>query len=203
MRRTRSELTRSKLMRSALLLTLALAGCFGARADPSTFFQLSPVPPPAAQSPVAASVGLGPVTVPAYLDRLQLVTRLSDNQLDVNETERWAEPLDEGITRTLQVNLAALLPGSTYVRYPWYADEAPDYAVQLELRRFEGDGVGLATLEGTWSLSRGNERVGGRAVRIDETGAGPTRTEQVATLSRLLATLSAEIATASRGAVGR
>jgi uncharacterized lipoprotein YmbA len=188
---------------AGLLLTLTLVGCFGPRADPSSFFQLSPVPPPAAESPMATSVGLGPVTVPAYLDRLQLVTRLSDNQLEVNETERWAEPLDEGITRTLQENLAALLPGSTYMRYPWYADEAPVYALKLELRRFEGDGVGLATLEGTWSLARGTERVGGRAVRLDETGAGPTRTDQVATLSRLLATLSGEIASAIRGAAGR
>jgi uncharacterized lipoprotein YmbA len=186
-----------------VLLTLALAGCFGPRADPSSFFQLSPVPPPAAQASVAASVGLGPVTVPGYLDRLQLVTRLSDNQLEVSETERWAEPLAEGITRTLQENLAAQLPGSTYVHYPWYADEAPDFALQLELRRFEGDGVGLATLEGTWSLARGDERVGGRAVRLDETGAGPTRSDQVATLSRLLATLSTEIATAIRGGAGR
>lgn len=185
-----------------LLLTLGLGGCFAPRADPSTFFQLSPVPPAAVQPAVPVSVGIGPITVPAYLDRLQLVTRVSENQLAVNETERWAEPLAEGIARTLQENLATLLPGSSYVRFPWYADVAPDYALQIELRRFEGDGVGLAVLEGTWSLSRGEERVGGRAVRIEETGAGPTRTEQVAVLSRLLSTLSGEIASAMRGARG-
>jgi uncharacterized lipoprotein YmbA len=188
---------------AGLLLTIAIAGCFGPRADPSTFFQLSPVPPPAAQSPLSASIGLGPVTVPAYLDRLQLVTRLSDNQLEVNETERWAEPLAEGVARTLEENLSALLPGSTYVRFPWYAAAAPEYAVQLDLRRFEGDGVGLAVLEGTWSLSRGGEPIGGRTLRLEETGAGPTRADQVAVLSRLLSSLCSEIAVAVRGSAGR
>jgi uncharacterized lipoprotein YmbA len=190
-------------MGSGVLLTLALGGCFGPRADPSTFFQLSPVPAPAAQSAAPVSIGLGPITVPAYLDRLQLVTRLSDNQLDVNETQRWAEPLSEGVARTLQENLTQLLPGSTYVRFPWYASEAPQLAVSVDLRRFEGDGDGLAVLEGSWSLSRRGEQVVGRAMRIEESGAGPTRSDQVATLSRLLGTLSAEIAGAVRGAVGR
>jgi hypothetical protein len=190
-------------MGSALLSSLALAGCLGARADPSTFFLLSPVPPPASTAPISASIGLGPITVPPYLDRLQMVTRLSDNQLEVNETERWAEPLAEGIVRVLQENLAAQLRASSFVRFPWYASEAPDYAVSVELRRFEGDGIGTVVLDATWSLSRGDVEVAGRAARIEETGGGPTRADQVAVLSRVLAELSAEIAAAVRGAAGR
>lgn len=154
-------------MGNALLLTLALAGCFGPRADPSTFFHLSPAPAPTSTVPMPVSIGLGPITVPAYLDRLQLVTRLSDNQLDVNETERWAEPLAEGLTRTLHQNLAGLLPGSSYVRFPWYPSDAPQYSVSLEVHRFEGDGVGLAVLDVHWSLMREGEQVGGRTVRIE------------------------------------
>lgn len=187
----------------ALLVGLVPAACFGPRADPSTFFQLSPVPAPAPESSVAVSIGLGPITVPAYLDRLQIVTRLSANQLDVSETERWAEPLPESVLRTLQEDLAALLPGASFVRYPWYASAAPDYAVSVELRRFEGDGVGTVVLEATWTLTRAGERVGGRNVRFEETGGGPTRGDQVAVLSNVLAQLSAEIARGVRGASAR
>jgi uncharacterized lipoprotein YmbA len=188
---------------AALFLTLTLAACFGPRADPSTFFLLSPVPPPAVEAPVQASIGLGPIILPAYLDRLQLVTRLSDNQVEVSEVERWAEPLLESVERALQENLAALLPGSTFVRFPWYARDAPDYAVSIEVRRFEGDGVGTVVLDATWTLTRGDQRVGGRTARIEETGGGPTRADQVAVLSRVLAQLSAEIARGVRGAPGR
>jgi len=192
-----------KRVGSALLLTLVLTACFGPRADPSTFFQLSPVPAPVVESPIAVSLGLGPVTLPAYLDRLQIVTRLSPNQLDVSETERWAEPLSESVLRTLQQNLAELLPGSSFVRFPWYPSEAPTYAVSVDVHRFEGDGVGTVVLDASWTLSRLGDRVDARAVHLEETGGGPTRADQVAVLSRLLAQLSTEIARGVRTATSR
>jgi uncharacterized lipoprotein YmbA len=190
-------------VRGCLLLTLGLAGCLGPRADPSAFFLLSPVPPPAAEAPASVFVGVGPITIPAYLDRLQMVTRLSDNELAVSEIDRWAEPLEESIARTLEENLAALLPESSFVRFPWYASEAPDYAVSVELRRFEGDATGTVVLEARWSLSRGDAQIDERTARFEEAGGGPNRADQVAAQSRALAQLSAEIARALRGTAGR
>ena len=44
----------------------------------------------AAQGPV---IGVGAVTFPKDLDRPQIVTRASRNQLTLGEFDRWAEPL--------------------------------------------------------------------------------------------------------------
>ncbi|MGD2047005.1 MAG: PqiC family protein [Gemmatimonadota bacterium] len=183
----------------ALLLTTA---CLGPREDLSAFFLLSPAPPPTDQAPVPVMVGIGPVTIPGYLDRPQIVVRLSDNEVALSETDRWAEPLGENVVRTLEENLAGLLPGSSYVAYPWYESEAPDYAVALDVRRFEVDSGGAVVLEGTWRLSRGGSEVDARTVRITESASGPDRAASVAAQSRALAELSREIAGGVRAARG-
>lgn len=179
------------------------AGCLGPRADTSAFFLLSPVPPPAAESPVPVRIGLGPITIPGYLDRLQMVERLSDNELAVSEVDRWAEPLGGNIGRTLEANLAALLPGSAYVAFPWYASEAPDLAVSVTFRRFEADASGAVALEATWRLTRDGADVDGGAALFEDQANAPGRAATVEAQSRVLAELSAEIAAAVRRAGGR
>jgi len=176
------------------------AACLNPRGDPSAFFLLSPASPPTNQSPVPVSVGIGPVTIPGYLDRPQMVVRLSDNEIAVSETDRWGEALGESIMRTLEENLTGLLPGSSYVRYPWYPSEAPDYAVALDVRRFEADAGGDVVLEATWRLRRDGAEVGARSVRLSESADAPDRGSAVAAQSRALAELSREIADAVRTA---
>ena len=61
----------------------------------------------AAQGPV---IGVGPITVPKYLDRPQIVTRSGRNQLALGEFDRWAEPLQDNVLRVLAENLAFLIP---------------------------------------------------------------------------------------------
>jgi uncharacterized lipoprotein YmbA len=190
------------MRRFALLGVALLAGCLGPRQDTSAFFLLSPVPPPAAEAPVPVAIGVGPVAIPGYLDRPQVVVRLSDNEIALSDADRWAEPLAANIARTLVENLAALLPGSSYVTFPWYASEEPDLALALEFRRFEADASGAVTLEATWSLARAGARVDGGTALIAEAADGPGRAAAVAAHSRALAELSRQIAVAVRR-VGR
>jgi uncharacterized protein len=191
-------------MRRSLLVGVAvLSGCLGPRQDTSAFFVLSPAPAPTAGTPLPISIGLGPITLPGYLDRPQIVVRLDDNQLALSDSDRWAEPLSDNVTRTLEANLAALLPGSTYVHYPWYASAAPDYAVALEVRRFEADAAGAVVLDATWRLSRGGSVVDRQVARLEEAAGGPERVAAVAAQSRALGQLSAQIAAVVRRAAGR
>lgn len=188
-------------MKRFLLGALVLvAACLGPREDPSAFFLLSPAPPPTDQAAVPVVVGIGPITIPGYLDRPQIVMRLSDNEIAVSETDRWAEPLAENIARTLEESLAGLLPGSSYVRYPWYPSGAPDFAVALDVRRFEIDASGGVVLEATWRLSRDGDAVGERSVRVAESAAAPGQGPAVAAQSRALAQVTREIAAGVRAA---
>ncbi len=192
------------MRRVATVGLVALAACLGPREDTSAFFLLSPAPPPPASSaPVAVAVGLGPILLPGYLDRAQIVVRVSDNQIALASTDWWAEPLASNLQRTLQENLAGLLPGASFVAYPWYPSETPDHAVAITFRRFEADAAGAVVLDATWEVTTDGTRADGRATRIEEPAAAPDRAAAVAAQSRALARLAEEIATAVRRAAGR
>jgi hypothetical protein len=181
-------------------MLVPLAGCLGPQQDSSAYFLLSPAPVPTESTPVPVVLGLGPVTIPGYLDRPQIVVRLSENEVALAEADRWAEPLGGHFTRTLGENLSMLLPGSSHIEYPWYESEAPDFALSLKLRRFEADATGGVVLDATWRLSRGSALVDGGAARIVESARGPERTAAVAAQSRALGQLSSDIAAAVRRA---
>jgi uncharacterized lipoprotein YmbA len=164
---------------------------------------LSGAPTATQGTPVPVAIGIGPIALPGYLDRPQVVVRVGPNELSLSESDRWAEPLAENVARTLEENLAGLLPGSSFVDYPWFAAEAPDFALSLDVRHFEADAGGTAVLDATWQLRRDGAAIAGRSVRIEEEAEGPTRGAAVAAQSRALAALSQEIAGAVRTAAGR
>lgn len=191
-------------MKRSLLMALALAaGCLGPRSDPSAFFLLSPAPAPEGATPVPVALGIGPVSIPAYLDRPELVVRVDENQITLAGADRWAEPLGDNIVRTLEENLGGLLPGSSYVDYPWFESESPDYAVSLDVHRFEVDVAGTVVLEAEWWLRDRDGAVDGGSARIMESAAGAERVDGVAAQSRALAELSRRIAARLRSASGR
>src|SRR5262245_63848315 len=101
---------------------LGLSGCLG-RTPPTQFYVL-PSPPggpaaPAGASPRALTVGVGPVTVPPYLDRPQIVTRTSPVKLALADFDHWAGPLADTIARGLVEHLGLLIPTERVVLYPW------------------------------------------------------------------------------------
>jgi len=106
------------------LITLALcaimvAGCLSPRKDDSKFYVLSPV---GGDSSTAASsrqilLGLGPVKLPDYLDRKEVVTRFGPNRVELSSVDRWAEPLDADFKGQDYAELlkARLSPYGSYV----------------------------------------------------------------------------------------
>lgn len=188
------------------LVVIAGGGCRlpGPVADRSTFFDLTPLLAldgrPAGS--LDAAVGLGPVTIPGYLDRPQLVTRVGPNELRLASGARWAEPLREGIVRTLQQNLLAASGARSVTLYPWSTATTVDLAVVVDVVRFEPDERGDAELLARWSV---REAPHGRVVavresRIAEPVEGNGTAAEVAALSRALGGLAQEIATALRAA---
>ena len=97
------------------------------------------------------SLGIGPVLVADYLDRVQ-ITLVKDSVLEVDEFNRWGEPLDAGITRVLMEELSAQLASGKLVRFPWRGDEIPELRIKvmvLELNRQNN----VALMKVAWSLS--------------------------------------------------
>src|SRR5262245_5343951 len=84
---------------------LLLAGC----ASPSSrFYSLSAAGTPAA-TPSDLSVVVGPVIIPAAVDRAQMVVSTGPNQVRVDEFNRWVGPLQSGIASVVAENLVAML----------------------------------------------------------------------------------------------
>lgn len=136
------------LIASALLLT----GC--AESKPSRFYVLTPLD--AAKEPTGAigpALGVGPVVIPQYLDRPQIVTRSSDNRLDLAEFDQWGGRIGDNITRALAENLSGLLKTDRVSIYPWTDSSALTAQISVDITQFERDQSGTVTLTAFWTIA--------------------------------------------------
>ena len=102
---------------------VVLGGCAGT-SPPVNLYVLSSLPQSAAdtqsdpeESKIA--IGIGPIKLPEYLDRSQIITRISPNELRVAAFDRWAENLKSSFPRILMENLATLLNTDQVALYHW------------------------------------------------------------------------------------
>jgi uncharacterized lipoprotein YmbA len=139
-----------KRISAGLCLLLCLVSC--ATSPPSNFYRLTPAADhaPGGSTP---SLGIGPVDIPEFLNRNALVYTRGGNQLQLAESERWAEPLDDGITRVLGLNLSALLQTESLRFFPWDLRQAPDYGVRINILELDARD-GQAILVADWLLYR-------------------------------------------------
>jgi uncharacterized lipoprotein YmbA len=145
----------------------------------------------------SVTIGVGPVTVPSYLDRSQIVTRTSADQVELSMFHRWAEPLEDGMSRTLAEEIGAHVPSDRIVMFPWRgaAARAIQYQVVVAVVRFDGRPGGEVTLDTRWRIlgSNGDELAFRRSTVI-EAAAGPGYDRMVAAMARALVALAQEIA---------
>jgi uncharacterized protein len=151
------------------------------------------------------TVVVGPLQLPGYLDRPQLVMRLPDGRIGLRELDRWAEPLDAVLTRTLAENLARLTGSQRIVTFPPANRVAADLRVAGRVIRFDTDPAGMAILQVQWSVEDGGGQVL-LPVRTAEFSAQATGEEPAAlvaalsdALARFAAELAAELVAAAEG----
>lgn len=145
-------------MRLPLILTwlavlcIALSGC--GKTPPSTFYVLDSANTVELETPLACnlSIGIGPVSIPAYFDRTQLVTRSGKNTITIHEYDRWGDSFKKQLVETLAENLSILLQTSQIVLFPWERALRPTYQVFVTLRHFEGEIGKTITLKATWRI---------------------------------------------------
>jgi uncharacterized lipoprotein YmbA len=188
------------LASAGLAAALLLVGC--ADSQPTRFYTLSPLmaarsdtPPPVKPD---LTIGVGPVTMPPYLDRSQLVTRAGSNRVALADFDSWAEPLDGLFARVLAENLAILLGTDDVLLLPQRRLLPLDYQVEVDVTRFDVDTSGNAVLDARWWVfDQDGERLlrNGHSAITERTQAGD-HTAAAAALSRALGTMSGEIAEA-------
>ncbi|MGI9336509.1 MAG: PqiC family protein [Gammaproteobacteria bacterium] len=188
-----------KTVSTALLAaSLVLGGC--ATSKPTTFYLLQPIATiPATATPVSTStpvaLGVGPIELPHYTDRPEIVTRGDGNQLDVAEFSQWGEPLDDNVTRVLAENLSMLLPTQRAEVFPWKRAAQIDYQVTVEVSRFDGTLGGDAVLAARWQVrdDRTGKEVVARKSRFTFPSVTADHAGVVAAMNRTLDALSTDI----------
>jgi hypothetical protein len=133
-----------------LVLGLLLAGCSSTPSNNYYVLTAREGPGPTGKTP---SLGIGPIRIPEYLNRNALVYQRDGNQLQIARFERWAEPLEEGITRVLGLNLTRLLNTQNIRQFPWNADRAPEFGIRVRLLALDANEKS-AQLEAEWLLHR-------------------------------------------------
>lgn len=187
----------------ALLCVLA-AGC---ASPPTRFYRLSAASTPAQAStaaPSTVSLVVGPVSIPAAVDRPQFVVTAGPNEVRVDEFNRWAAPLADDIARVVAEDLVLMLGTPQVMLYPQQAGEAAQYRVSIGVQRFESAPGDATLLDALWRVRRMQDGASqsGRTT-LSEPVSGPGYDSLAAAHSRALARLSQDIASAVRGLATR
>jgi uncharacterized lipoprotein YmbA len=107
------------------------------------------------------------VEVPAYLAKTNLVTMIGGIQVQYAVTQRWAEPLDQGLSRAVAEDLSR----NPRIRAYAFSAGAPAvdhrYDVWIRLERFEGNDNGEVVLRARWSISGSGSSVPITARTVD------------------------------------
>jgi len=177
-------------------LAALAAGC--GSSPPSRFYTLSGTTTSAVASS-NLSVAVGPITIPAAVDRPQMVVSAGPNQVELDEFNRWASPLGNNISRVVAVNLVALLGTPHVTLFPEMLSSGADFRVAIEVQRFDSTPGEAAVLDAVWIVRRakdGKSDTGRTTVR--ETVQEKSIDALVAAHSRAIARLSQDIAAAVR-----
>ncbi|MBN2366072.1 MAG: membrane integrity-associated transporter subunit PqiC [Calditrichaeota bacterium] len=141
-----------------LALILVMEGCGGSR--PSRFFILtSTVQKNSPEDrPDSLRIGIGTIRFPEYLNRPQIVSHKTANELNLAEFYRWAEPLQENLARILAENLSQLIGTDHVFILPWQTVTNLDYRIFLEIRRFELNTESKVVLVAVWQIVSGKDK---------------------------------------------
>jgi len=180
-----------------LAAAAAAAGGCGTTAQ-SRFYTLDATAVADGGAPLGTTVMVGPVSIPAAVDRPEFVVQTAPNRVDLDEFNRWAAPLGDGIAQAVAGDLVKLL-GTPNVAAAPMANFAPAYRVTIDVQRFDSVRGQSVLLDAVWTVRQTN----GGAIRSGRTTApvpvqGDGFDALAAAHSRALAQLSADIAIAIR-----
>jgi len=98
------------------------------------------------------TIGVGPIKIPAYLDRPEMATRSAPDSLQFAEFDKWAEPLERNLTRVIAENLAILLSTNRVGVFPWLNSAQVQYQVTVDITQLERMPDGKVILAARWNI---------------------------------------------------
>lgn len=143
-------------MKHALLLCLPalLFSCstFKPVKDPASRHLLDPAVPYAAGTSSQPSLAVARPSLPAYLDRQQLVARDGNGAVQVQDNNLWSEPLGPAIARVVAANLSRLTRSTGILPVEDFVTLEYTSLVELRIAQFDPSPAGAMVLECTWKV---------------------------------------------------
>jgi uncharacterized lipoprotein YmbA len=171
---------------------LLLAAC---AAPAEHWYALEPTAPAAQSPPDRPLVGVGPVTVPEFVDRPQLVLREGEYRVNILEQERWAEPLKISLGRLFAGELTGRVADRRFISAPPAALGAPQARLAITVTRIDITRAGV-DMAAHWVYRTADSarppREGDGAVHED--ARGPAYEDCVGATRRAAAALAGEMA---------
>lgn len=201
-RGVRSQRRRASI---AALVALALAtACLG-RSPEVRHFVLGVEPlAPAEQGAPEVSVLVGPVRLPAYLERPELARLRASGELELDGRNRWLGGFEANFLRATSLGIARRLGSAQVVTHPSKAPFPIEYTVRLHVDDLVAEADGGLRVRIRWALigpvGRGTEPLSGpppaRLFRFEEriAGIGNSPEDRVRAHETVLAELATRIA---------
>ena len=194
---------------SLLAILIALTGCAGKQVQTREFILSSlgsrdvvgesgAVTSSQNRPPAGPAIAVGPVSIPPYLRRPQIVRRQGSNRVVASSENQWGEDLDSGFARVLSQNLTVLIPSDRVSRIPWSLPTPMEYRITVQVERFERIESGEVLLKARWILSGvdSNQRLSMGQFATREPSSDESYDAIVEAMSRSIEKLSRAIATA-------
>lgn len=188
----------SKWLMSLFLGTL-LSACIST--PPTQFYVLEPLSEPPSSSIVTEKkrqIGIGPVSIPALLERKQIVTRLPDNSVKIAEFHQWASPLKDNVAQVLTYNLTTLQTSDLIRAYPWSTYGAVDYRIIIDITRFDTRPEQSVNLEANWAImdEKNHTLIRNGHTKIEHPLDDPSYPATVKALNKILSEFSRDLSQA-------
>jgi len=126
------------------ILFLASGGCMSVPNTPNPrFYTLGAIGENQAEQKFNIApntiIGVGPVRIPEYLNRPQIVTKDKEGMLTFAQFDRWGESLDFALARLISAHLTVMLAGVSLEVYPWNISIPVKYQVLADVVQLESE----------------------------------------------------------------
>lgn len=206
------ERNRSRVLGLGLSLLVAATGCLGRSPDVDQYvLGVEPLAPLETGAP-NVSVLIGPVRLPAYLERDELARLESSGRVGLDSQNRWLGSFETNFLRALGLGVARRLGSTQVVTAPSRAPFPIEYTVRLHVDDLIAEAGGAMRVRIRWALigpvGRGTEPPSGLVPRLftfeeRRGGIGASAAARVraheSVLGELATRIAAEIVAAEQG----
>jgi len=140
-----------------VITSLFLSACMHREPNPIAFYRLTAdegINTPLPGRIPDGMIGLGPIHIPDYLNRPQMMVGTTENQFTLSEHHRWAERLGQNISLALFKALPIQLGSNRIVRHPWPQQQVIDYQIGIDILEFHVGADGQSRLTAQWFIKR-------------------------------------------------